>query len=158
MDLRKLKTILELFESAAIHELEITEGEERLRLVKDAKASPPQVTMAVPQQVGHAASAPAPAPNTSIAAPAETDAIEDKLVRLESPMVGTFYSQQSADDEPFVKVGDHVNEGDVVCIIEAMKLFNNVSAPVTGTIVSTEIDNEQAVGFGDLLMTIDPDV
>lgn len=152
MDLRKLKTILELFEKSDIDEMEISEGEERLRLAKRQTGSP-----ASAQQV--AAPMPAPAPQAQPAPAAAEPAAEedDGLVHLEAPMVGTFYSRPSEDEKPFIAVGDKVMEGDTVCIIEAMKLFNNVKAPVSGKVVRIHVDNEQPVGYGDVLISFEPD-
>ena len=163
MDLRKLKTILELFENSDINELELSEGEEKLRLIKGAGR--PDVAGPATQVLLDGASAPAPEPPAQPApAPAlaqeaasepQGDAEAEGMVRLTSPMVGTFYARPSADEPPFVKVGDKVVEGDVVCIIEAMKLFNNVTAPASGTVAEVAVKNEQPVGYGDLLMVID---
>ena len=156
MDLRKLKTILDLFENSAISELELSEGEERLRLVKGNKS---QATQVVSQQLVPSATrleSELEQPGTDIA-PEQVQAEDDRLHRLTSPMVGTYYAQPTEDDPPYVTVGDHVTEGDVVCVVEAMKLFNNVSAPVTGTVMEIPARNGEPVGYGDLLMTFDPD-
>ncbi len=155
MDLRKLKTILELFEQAKIQELEISEGEDRLRLVKDRES-----TKAFPLQIGQASMPqqnPATLPQLPVPAPDTGPGVEedDNVVKVTALMVGTYYSSPSENDPQFVKVGDKVTEGDTVCIIEAMKLFNNVSAPVSGTIKTIEVQNEQPVGYGDVLMTIE---
>lgn len=162
MDLRKLKTILDLFESSNIAELEITEENERLRLVKHPSGTSPvgtqptQVIMTPPASTPASDVAPTPA-GTAAATETTTPPVDDGLVKLESPMVGTFYAKPGEGEAEFVKVGDHVNEGDTVCIIEAMKLFNNVAAPVTGRVTQIHVANEQAVGYGELLMTFKAD-
>ena len=159
MDLRKLKTILDLFQHSTIQELELTEGEEKIRLVKDKAGTTTSMVQAsnVPAQIIQAPpSVPAiTTPNTK--EEKIEDSADDNIVKLTSPMVGTFYSRPNPDEANFVSVGDHVTEGDTVCVIEAMKLFNNVSAPVTGTVNSIEVKNEEAVGFGDLLLTFKAD-
>lgn len=151
MDLRKLKTILDLFKNSNIQELEITEGEEKLRLLKDI----PQASHALPVSPTAVPTTQAPLP----AMPPSENVPEDdpNLVLVEAPMVGTYYAKPGAGDPPFVKVGEKVIEGDIVCIIEAMKLFNNVNAPVSGRVRSVDVENEQPVGFGELLMTIEKD-
>ena len=164
MDVRKLKTIMELFEKSDLHEMELTEEGETLRLVKKPRggAAPPQVVATAapaqpasepPPTAGEEATAPpAGGEQAPPAAPAEGDGLHE----LTSPMVGTFYARPSPDDPPYVVVGDEVQEGATVCVIEAMKLFNPIEAPVSGKIVAIEVDNGQPVGFGDLLMKIKP--
>ena len=153
MDLRKLKTILELFEQSKIQEMEMSEGEEKLRLVKGGETIG-TYHHELPTRLP-------PNPHTLALHPAEAepaqapDAVEDpNMVKVLAQMVGTFYACPSVGEDPFVKTGGSVTEGDTICIIEAMKLFNNVTAPVSGTVVSIEAQNEQPVGYGDVLMTI----
>lgn len=158
MDLRKLKTILELFENSAISEMELSEGEERLRLSKGPSAPPPQVQHL--QVAPPTAPPPAPAVPTQDSgegAAAPQPQAPDGLFELTAPMVGTYYAQASEDADPFVRVGDRVTEGEVVCIIEAMKLFNNVTAPVTGTVEEIVARNAEPVGYGDVIMRFRPD-
>lgn len=157
MDLRKLKTILDLFENSNIQELELTEDKETIRL---AKGPGGVVTSVRPQQPAPQpvpAAVPAPAPAAPAPAPAPAELEDDGLVELKAPMVGTFYSRQSPDDPPFVTIGTQVSEGDPVCLIEAMKMFNTLKAPVSGKVESIKIQNEQPVGYGDVLMTFRPD-
>ena len=158
MDLRKLKTILDLFENSNIQELELTEDKETIRLSKGPGGV---VTSVRPQQPAPAAAVPAavpaPAPAAPAPAPVSAEIEDDGLVELKAPMVGTFYSRQSPDDPPFVAVGTQVSEGDPVCLIEAMKMFNTLKAPVSGKVESIKIQNEQPVGYGDVLMTFRPD-
>lgn len=151
MDLRKLKTLIDLVSESGVAELEITEGEDRVRIVNRNGAAPVQVhqpvTVAQPMPVPVPApeAAPAPAP----AAPQQTG------TPLTSPMVGTFYRAPSPGADPFVKVGDTVKKGQVVCIIEAMKLLNEVEADMDGTVKEVCVENGQPVEFGQLLFIIE---
>ena len=151
MDLRKLKTLIDLVSESGVAELEITEGEDRVRIVNRNGAAPVQVhqpvTVAQPMPVPVPApeAAPAPAP----AAPQQTG------TPLTSPMVGTFYRAPSPGADPFVKVGDTVKKGQVVCIIEAMKLLNEVEADMDGTGKEVCVENGQPVEFGQSLFIIE---
>ena len=151
MDLRKLKTLIALVSESGVAELEITEGEDRVRIVNRNGAAPVQVhqpvTVAQPMPVPVPApeAAPAPAP----AAPQQTG------TPLTSPMVGTFYRAPSPGADPFVKVGDTVKKGQVVCIIEAMKLLNEVEADMDGTVKEVCVENGQPVEFGQSLFIIE---
>ncbi|MCY4325488.1 MAG: acetyl-CoA carboxylase biotin carboxyl carrier protein [Betaproteobacteria bacterium] len=158
MDLRKLKAILEVFENSDIDEIELVEGEERIRMVKNVAAPPAAVQpVAAPATVVAPAAAPvAVAAADASAAPAQaaTDQEEEDAYVFNAPMVGTFYSASAPDQPPFVKIGDSVSEGDVVCIIEAMKLMNELRAPVSGKIVAIHASNGEPVAYGDRLMSI----
>ncbi len=154
MDLRKLKTILDLFENSNIQELELTEDKETIRLSKGPGGVETSVRPQQPAPMPVPAPSPAPAPAP---APETAEPEDDGLVELKAPMVGTFYSRQSPDDPPFVTIGTQVSEGDPVCLIEAMKMFNTLKAPVSGKVESIKIQNEQPVGYGDVLMTFRPD-
>ena len=151
MDLRQLKTLIDLVSESGVAELEITEGEDRVRIVNRNGAAPVQVhqpvTVAQPMPVPVPApeAAPAPAP----AAPQQTG------TPLTSPMVGTFYRAPSPGADPFVKVGDTVKKGQVVCIIEAMKLLNEVEADMDGTVKEVCVENGQPVEFGQSLFIIE---
>ena len=145
MDLRKLKTLIELVESSGIGELEIQEGEERVRItrgVAPGAASAPAATYATAAPIA----APAPA---APALPAES---EGHLVR--SPMVGTFYRATSPGAKPFVEVGDSVQVGDTLCIIEAMKLMNEIEADKAGVVKQVLAENGQPVEYGQPLVVI----
>ncbi len=148
MDLRKLKTLIELVESSGIAELEISEGEERVRITRTGAqvAAMPQVYAAAPQVAAPTAAAPA-AP--AAAAPA---AIEGHVIK--SPMVGTFYRSASPGAKPFADVGQSVNSGDTLCIIEAMKLLNEIEADKGGVIKAILVENGQPVEFGQPLFVI----
>ncbi len=149
MDLRKLKTLIELVESSGIAELEISEGEERVRITRTGApvAAMPQVYAAAPQ-----AAAPAPAAAPAAAAPAQAPAVEGHVIK--SPMVGSFYRSASPGAKPFVDVGQSVNSGDTLCIIEAMKLLNEIEADKGGVIKAILVENGQPVEFGQPLFII----
>lgn len=150
MDLRKLKTLIELVENSGIAELELTEGEEHVRISRMSSVSAPAV------QHHYAAApmaAPAPAaPAAAASAPAAPAAPEGHIVK--SPMVGSFYRAASPGAKPFVDVGSTVNAGDTICIIEAMKLLNEIEADKAGVIKAILVENGQAVEFGQPLFII----
>lgn len=150
MDLRKLKKLIDLVQESGISELEVTEGEERVRIAKHYGA-------AVAAPVQHYA-APTAAP---IAAPAGVSSVnldeDDDLPEghvVKSPMVGTFYRSASPGSEAFVQVGQAVKEGDTLCIIEAMKLLNEIEADASGVIKAILLDNGEPVEFGEPLFVI----
>jgi acetyl-CoA carboxylase biotin carboxyl carrier protein len=149
MDLRKLKKLIDLVQESGISELEVTEGEEKVRIAKQMTAAPMahQVYAAAP--VAHAA-APAAAP---VAAAASEPALPDGHV-VKSPMVGTFYRASSPDAKPFVEVGDSVKQGQTLCIIEAMKLLNEIESDASGVIKAILVENGQPVEFGEPLFVI----
>lgn len=150
MDLRKLKTLIELVENSGIAELELTEGEEHVRISRMSSVSAPAVQhhyAAAPMAASAAAAAPAVA-----AAPAAPAAPEGHIVK--SPMVGSFYRAASPGAKAFVDVGSTVNEGDTICIIEAMKLLNEIEADKSGVIKAILVENGQAVEFGQPLFII----
>jgi acetyl-CoA carboxylase biotin carboxyl carrier protein len=149
MDLRKLKTLIELVESSGIAELEISEGEERVRITRTA-ASVSQGYVPAPQPV--AVSVPAAAQAAAPAEPSKPAAPEGHIVK--SPMVGTFYRSASPGSKPFVDVGQNVNSGDTLCIIEAMKLLNEIEADQAGVIKAILVENGQPVEFGQPLFVI----
>jgi acetyl-CoA carboxylase biotin carboxyl carrier protein len=148
MDLRKLKTLIELVESSGIAELEISEGEERVRITRTA-ASAMQTYAPTHLQPSIAGAPPTAAP---AAEPAKPAALEGHVVK--SPMVGTFYRSASPGSKAFVDVGQSVNSGDTLCIIEAMKLLNEIDADQSGTIKAILVENGQPVEFGQPLFVI----
>jgi acetyl-CoA carboxylase biotin carboxyl carrier protein len=151
MDLRKLKTLIELVESSGIAELEISEGEERVRITRTA-ASSQQTYAAAPQQT-MAAPVAAPVATVAVAAePAKPPVAEGHVVK--SPMVGTFYRSASPGSKAFVDVGQTVNSGDTLCIIEAMKLLNEIESDKAGVITAILVENGQPVEFGQPLFVI----
>jgi acetyl-CoA carboxylase biotin carboxyl carrier protein len=147
MDLRKLKTLIELVENSGIAELELTEGEEHVRISRASSVAAPlqHVYAAAPQ------AAPAPAA-AAPAAPAAPAVPEGHVVK--SPMVGSFYRSPSPGAKAFVDVGQNVNAGDTLCIIEAMKLLNEIEADKAGVIKAILVENGQAVEFGQPLFII----
>lgn len=151
MDLRKLKTLIDLVAESDISELEVTEGDGKVRIVKSAAA--PQTVYATAPQVVPAAAAPAPAAAPAAeAAPAAPAAPQGHVVK--APMVGTFYRAPNPGAAPFAEVGQSVKEGDALCIIEAMKLMNEIEADKTGVIKEILIENGEPVEFGQPLFVI----
>ncbi|MBK9161587.1 MAG: acetyl-CoA carboxylase biotin carboxyl carrier protein [Nitrosomonadales bacterium] len=151
MDLRKLKTLIELVEGSGIAELEISEGEERVRITRTvAAAQQIYAPAAAPQPV--AAAAPVAAAPVPAAEPAKPAVAEGHVVK--SPMVGTFYRSASPGAKSFVDVGQSVNSGDTLCIIEAMKLLNEIDADQAGVIKAILVENGQPVEFGQPLFVI----
>ena len=147
MDLRKLKTLIELVESSGIAELEISEGEERVRITRTPTSTMQQISVA-PQQAAMPVATPAAAP----AAPDQPAAVEGHVVK--SPMVGSFYRCASPGAKPFVELGQSVNAGDTLCIIEAMKLLNEIEADHSGVIKAILVESGQAVEYGQPLFVI----
>ena len=146
MDLRKLKKLIDLVQESGISELEVTEGEEKVKIVKSGGAG---VAYTAPVPVATAAAPTTPAP-AAAAAPAE---IMGHFVK--SPMVGTFYRSPSPGAKAFVEVGDTVKSGDTICIIEAMKLLNEIECDKDGVIKAILVDNGQPVEYGEPLVIID---
>jgi acetyl-CoA carboxylase biotin carboxyl carrier protein len=155
MDLRKLKTLIDLVAESDIAELEVTEGESKVRIVKSS-AIPQNQVMMVPQQGVQQFSAPAIAGAASApaAAPAPAAPAEPTGHVVKSPMVGTFYRSSAPGAPAFVEVGATVKEGDTLCIIEAMKLLNEIDADASGTITKILVENGQPVEFGQPLFVI----
>lgn len=151
MDLRKLKTLIDLVAESDIAELEVTEGESKVRIVKSGAAPQNQVVM-MPQSAPQYAAAPAAAPVAAAAAPAAAPEIQGHVVK--SPMVGTFYRSSAPGAPAFVEVGASVKEGDTLCIIEAMKLLNEIDADTAGVIKEILVENGQPVEFGQPLFII----
>ena len=155
MDIRKVKKLIELLDESGIAEIEITEGDDSVRISRHsphlpaapmAYAAPAPVTAPAPVEAAPQAAAPAAAP---AAEP------EDEGYAVTTPMVGTYYSSPSPGSPQFVQVGDHVNEGDVLCIVEAMKMMNQIEAEVSGTIKSIRVQNGDPVEYGQILFVID---
>ncbi len=154
MDLRKLKTLIDLVSDSNISELEITEADGKVRIVKSEPAAAAPVVYA-PSPVAVAAPVAAALPAAS-AAPAEPAAeAVDTGHAVKSPMVGTFYLSASPGAKPFVEVGAQIKEGDPICIIEAMKIMNEIEADKSGTVKRILCENGQAVEFGQPLFIIE---
>jgi acetyl-CoA carboxylase biotin carboxyl carrier protein len=154
MDLRKLKTLIDLVAESDIAELEVTEGESKVRIVKSSALPQNQMVMMQPQGIPqyHAAPPAAAAPAAAAAVPAAPAEPVGHIVK--SPMVGTFYRSSAPGAAAFVEVGAVVKEGDTLCIIEAMKLLNEIDADKSGTITQILVENGQPVEFGQPLFVI----
>ena len=158
MDIRKVKKLIELLDESGIAEIEITEGEEAVRISRYPTGGAPAPAYAPPP----AAAPAAPAPQAPVAAPssaqpqeaAPAPAEEDGFL-VTAPMVGTFYSASSPGAAPYVQVGDRISEGDTLCIIEAMKMMNQIEADVSGVIKSIRVQNGEPVEYGQTLFVID---
>ena len=154
MDIRKVKKLIELLETSGIAELEITEGEESVRISRFPTGAPTVYAPPImaPPPVVASPTAPVDPAAPSAAAPESSEASEGTKVL--APMVGTFYASASPDAEPFVKVGDEVNVGDTVCIIEAMKMMNQIEVEVAGRIAAIQVTNGEPVEFDQVLFVI----
>jgi acetyl-CoA carboxylase biotin carboxyl carrier protein len=146
VDIRKIKKLIELLEDSSLTEIEIVEGEESVRLVRGGQAQ--AMTMAVPQQA-----IAAPAPAVAPAVEEEEDQIPEGEPVL-APMVGTFYAASGPESEAFVSLGQRVGVGDTLCIIEAMKMFNQIESDVSGTVVAILAENGQPVEYDQPLFVI----
>ena len=154
MDLRKLKTLIDLVSESGVAELEITEGEDHVRIVNRKDSAPAAAAAAVAAPIPVAAAA-APTAEAAAAAPAAAaPAAAENRQTINSPMVGTFYRAPSPGAKPFVDVGQHVKAGDTVCIIEAMKLLNEIEAETDGVIQEILVENGAPVEFGQPLFVI----
>ena len=152
MDIRKIKKLIELVEESGIAELEINEGEESVKISRYSAAP-----AAAPQQIMAAAPAPAPVTTETTPVPSSEEKAPAAVTghAIKSPMVGTFYAAASPTSGPFVTVGQKVNEGDTLCIIEAMKMMNQITSDKSGTIKSIECENGQPVEFDQVLFIIE---
>jgi len=151
MDIRKVKKLIEMLEESSLEEIEIQEGEESVRLVKN---KPNNLLSSQPvhtESIQTIEDRPTERSKEESEEPAED---EDSGDLINSPMVGTFYSSASPGSKPFVSVGDHVNEGDVVCIVEAMKMMNEIKSEFSGEVLSINVENSQPVEYGQTLFEI----
>jgi acetyl-CoA carboxylase biotin carboxyl carrier protein len=149
MTIQEIKELLDLFHASGVSEMEVQRGDGRVRFTRGSAAAQPGMAPA--------ATAPyiaAPPPPDAAAAPAPAAAEETTIVK--SPIVGTFYESPSPDSPPFVKVGDQVEKGKVLCIIESMKLMNEIEAEVAGTIVARLVENGRPVEYGEPLFSVKP--
>jgi acetyl-CoA carboxylase biotin carboxyl carrier protein len=149
MDLRKLKTLIDLVAESGISELEVTEGESKVKIVKSSVASNQMVMMQQPMT-----QAPAVQQAQPVVAAAPVAAAEPTGHIVKSPMVGTFYRSSAPGAAPFVELGASIKEGDTICIIEAMKLLNEIDADASGVITQILVENGQPVEFGQPLFVI----
>ena len=153
MDIRKVKKLIELLEASSVDEIEIKEGEESVRISRNKAASiamaAPVAAPAIPAPLAPAPAAPAPVPAApEAAAPSTANAVT-------SPMVGTFYRSPSPDAPAFVEVGQSVRAGDVLCIVEAMKMMNQIEADRAGTVTAIHAENGEPVEFDQPLITVE---
>ncbi len=151
MDIREIKRLVELMVHNELSELDISEGENKIHLKRGGA-----VVSAAPAAPVAAPASPVAAPAAHAAPPASPAAPVDGLVEIRSPMVGTFYAASSPDSEPFVRVGAAVSDDSVVCIIEAMKVMNEIKAERSGTIVEVCVKNAQPVEYGQVLFKVKP--
>ncbi len=154
MDLRKLKTLIDLVAESGVSELEVTEGEDKVRIVKNpAPVAAPVQQVYAPAPAAPVASAPS-APATAAVAPAESTPAESTGHAVKSPMVGTFYRSPTPGADSFVKIGDTVKVGQTLCIIEAMKVLNEIESDKAGVVKEILCENGQGVEFGQALFII----
>jgi len=152
MDIRKVKKLIELLDESGIAEIEITEGEESVRISRNMPGVPmPVAELPVAAPAAGLAAVPPPA---ETAAPATVETEEEGYL-VTAPMVGTFYSAPSPGSPPFVQVGDRINDGDTLCIVEAMKMMNQIQTDVSGVVKSIRVQNGAPVEYGQILFVID---
>lgn len=154
MDIRKVKKLIELLDESGIAEIEIKEGEESVRISRYAQGAAPTVSMAAPQPAAMQAPPPAHAGSPASAPPAPAEP-EETGHQVTAPMVGTFYASSSPGSPPFVQVGDRIKAGDTLCIVEAMKMMNQIESEVSGVIKSIRVQNGDPVEYGQVLFVID---
>lgn len=145
MTIKEIKELLDLFSTTDVAELEVQRGENRVRLVRAGTQMTHIVPASAPAPIAAPAAAPAPAPT-----------VADNTTTVKSPIVGTYYDAPSPDAPPFVKVGDSVEAGQVLCIIESMKLMNEIEAEAAGTVVAKLVENGRPVEYGEALFSVKP--
>ena len=157
MDIRKVKKLIELLDESGIAEIEITEGEEAVRISRypTGAAAAPAPVYAPPPPAAPASQAPAAAPASAQLSESATAPAEEDGFLVTAPMVGTYYSAPSPGAADYVQVGDRISEGDTLCIIEAMKMMNQIEADVSGVIKSIRVQNGEPVEYGQTLFVID---
>jgi acetyl-CoA carboxylase biotin carboxyl carrier protein len=144
MDIRKIKKLIEMLQDSDLKEIEVSQGDESVRISRDNR--PQTAEPIIQKQVVHEAS--------NIVSQEEMPQEEVKGNKVTSPIVGTFYRKPSPDKDPFIKVGDVVQEGDILCIIEAMKMMNEIKSDFSGKIVSIDVEDGQPVEYGQHIITI----
>ena len=144
MDIRKIKKLIEMLQDSDLKEIEVSQGDESVRISRDNR--PQTAEPIIQKQVVHEAS--------NIVSQEEMPQEEDKGNKVTSPIVGTFYRKPSPDKDPFIKVGDEVQEGDILCIIEAMKMMNEIKSDFSGKVVSIDVEDGQPVEYGQHIVTI----
>ena len=151
MDIRKVKKLIEMLEESNLEEIEIQEGEESVRLVKNKPNNLLSSQPVYTESIQTIEDKPQERSKEELKEPADE---KDSADLINSPMVGTFYASASPGSKPFVSVGDHVNEGDVVCIVEAMKMMNEIKSEFSGEVLSINIEDSQPVEYGQTLFEI----
>jgi acetyl-CoA carboxylase biotin carboxyl carrier protein len=144
MDIRKIKKLIEMLQDSDLKEIEVSQGDESVRISRDNR--PQTAEPIIQKQVVHEAS--------NIVSQEEMPQEEVKGNKVTSPIVGTFYRKPSPDKDPFIKVGDEVQEGDILCIIEAMKMMNEIKSDFSGKVVSIDVEDGQPVEYGQHIITI----
>jgi acetyl-CoA carboxylase biotin carboxyl carrier protein len=156
-DLKKVKELIELMLENDLVEVEIVDGDSKIHLRRPGPSGPQIPAVAtIPVITGAMPMSAVPAAGAAQTQPPQVQT-DDNLVNITSPIVGTFYAAPSPDSEPYVKVGDHLTSDTVVCIVEAMKVMNEIKAETTGTVEKIMVSNGQAVEFGHVLFRIRPD-
>ena len=155
MDLRKLKTLIDLVSDSNVSELEITEAEGKVRIVKSSPQAAPMAMNAVQYAAAPVANVPAPAPAPVAAEILAAEPAAASGHTVKSPMVGTFYRSSSPGAAPFMQIGSVVKEGDTLCIIEAMKILNEIESDKSGTVTQILCENGQAVEYGQPLFIVE---
>lgn len=155
MDIRKVKKLIEMLEESGIAEIEIHEGEESVRVSRQSSVTPAQTVVQVPEMAGGRVAGPVVAGADAVMpeAAATEDQVPEGFV-VKAPMVGIFYASPAPDKPPFVELGKTIGKGDVLCIIEAMKIMNQVEADVGGVIAKIMVDNGEPVEYGQPLFVI----
>ena len=153
MDIRKIKKLIDLIQESDVSEIEISEGEESVRISRNQHSA--AISYSTPAPTHYAAPAPAPAAPAAAPAVAETSSAVNEANAVRSPMVGSFYRSSSPEAAPFVEVGQSVSAGDVICIIEAMKMFNQIEADRSGTVKAILVENGDPVEFDEPLVIIE---
>ena len=157
MELNKVKELIGIMQANDLSEIEIVDGQTRILLKRGHTQSPPQIVAMTPALAPEATpAATQPAPDKTVAGPAAAQPPEN-LAEIVSPIVGTFYATPSPNASPFVEIGDRVDEETVVCVIEAMKVMNEIKSGLKGTVKEILVTNGSAVEFGQPLFLVEPD-
>ncbi len=161
MDLKEIQNLIKFVSNSGVAEVKLETGDIKITIRTTLEGNTPDITYVQQAPMQHAMSAPIAAPASSAASPvtpAATTATDEnaKYVTIKSPMIGTFYRKPSPDKSPFVEVGTTIGKGDVLCVIEAMKLFNEIEAEITGKIVKILVDDMSPVEFDQPLFLVDP--
>ena len=156
IDLKKIKELIDLMKQNGLEEIEIKHGDDKIFLKKSQPPPPPSPIITSMPMMKHEL-VPHPAAGQPPEAAAQNAPVQDNLVAITSPIVGTFYAKPSPDSEPFVEIGSPVGPQTVVCIIEAMKVMNEIKAETSGTIVEAYVNDGQAVEYGQVLFKVKPE-